>query len=235
MNTRKYFLIFVVALFAVAAISAFGAESRVNISTDTTVLPEPDLSEPIARLNNNSRAVAAVAVKDLALMRTEQATQALISYIKTSKDDYMRIQVIETFAADPSTAAGRALVESVRDRNPYVRNAAIKSLGFRPDAESLPELKRVLSEDIDISDRKFALQALSHHTSAASVETVDNVLADKRNKRELRVMAAHSLKNMNTPAAKNRLEKYNNDTDVAVKNEVSPGRAEDQTKRKKGK
>jgi HEAT repeat protein len=237
MNANKYIFILVVALFAVAAISAFGAQSKDKISTAANkIAPSPaqDLNRAISQLNNPSRAVVAGAVKDLALMHTEAATQALISYIKTSRDDYMRIQVIEVLAVNPSTSTAQALIDSARDPNPFVRKAAIKSLGFRTDAESLPELKRALSQDNDPGVKKFALQSLSLHKSSAAIEAVSGVLADKSNK-ELRVMAAHALKRINTQASRNVLDKYKNDSDVAVRNEANQGQVVNQVKPKKGK
>jgi HEAT repeat protein len=231
MNMNKYIIIIAVALFAAAAISAFGAESGGNTSADAgTAVAGADLNDAVARLKNPSRAAAVGAARDIAGMHTEEAARALISYLKTSKDDYMKIQVIEILAVEPSSATTRALIESARNPNPYVRQAAIRSLGFRTDGESLPELKRVLSQDSDIGVRKFAVQALSIHTSAAAAETADNVLADNRNSRELRVMAARALKKMNTPGARTKLNKYKNDNDIAVKNEINRSQGVDQTK-----
>jgi HEAT repeat protein len=192
------------------------------------------VSDAVARLSDPSRKTAVGAAKDLAGMHSEEATRALIGYLRTTKDDYMKIQVLDMIAVDPSTSTARALVQAARDRNPAVRKAALKSLGFRPDAESLPELKRVLSQDSDTGVRKFALQGLSHHTSTAAVEAADSVLSDTKSNRELRVMAAHSLRTINTKEAVKRLEKYTNDSDPAVKNEINRVQGANQVKQKKG-
>jgi hypothetical protein len=48
-------------------------------------------------------------------------------------------------------------------------------------------------------------------------------------------MAAHALKRINTQASRNVLDKYKNDSDVAVRNEANQGQVVNQVKPKKGK
>ncbi len=240
MNMNKYIIIIAVAIFAAAAISAFGAVSGATSANAGTTAPVITLSDAVSRLNSPSRAAVAGAVRDIARMQTEDAAQALIGFVKTSKDDYMRIQVIEILAVNPSTSTAPALVEAARDSNPYVRMAAVKSLGFRTDTESLPALNIALSQDKDIRVQKFALQSLGLHISSASVAMADNVLSNKSVHRSLRIIAARSLRKINTPFATSALAKYKNDTDPAVKNEANSGQAVTQTnltqtKQKKGK
>ncbi|MGA2091689.1 MAG: HEAT repeat domain-containing protein [Endomicrobiales bacterium] len=196
------------------------------IAADTTrardtMFAGASISACAAQLNNPSRSIAVSAAKALARMHSNEATQALVGYLGTAKDPYMKIQVIDMIAVDSSKATAQALVGLTQDTNPYVRKAAIRKLGFMPQAQSLPELKRIVTQDSDIGDQKFAVQAMGQHTSTGTVEAADSILSNTNNNPDLRILAVHSLQSINTVEAHKKLKKYVNDTDPAVRNEIS--------------
>jgi HEAT repeat protein len=194
-----------------------------------------DIGENTRKLGSSQRSESLAAVRELASLGTDEATAVLTNYLKTAKDDYVRIQIIEMLAENQSPVVTRALISSARDPNPYVRKAAVRSLGFQSDTLSLPELKRVLADENDAGVKKFAVSALGQHTSSAAVEAAGNVLSDRKNNKDLRILAAHSLHRMNTKEANSTLEKYKNDADADVKDAVNATVVVDKTRQKKGK
>jgi HEAT repeat protein len=186
-----------------------------------------------AKLNSPQRMEVISAVKDLILMRDEDATKLVAERLKTENDNYVKVQIIEMLASDNSKTALDAIVGSISDPDPQVKTAAIRSLGYSCNDEVVvKELTKVLnSSKNEDSVKEMAVSALGVCSSSSAVQAVENVLKDKKATKQLRVKAVRSLGKMGSPEAKNKLGKYTND--AQIKDTVNETLAQDRKIKRK--
>lgn len=200
--------------------TAFGLLVQPLIAAESTI------SETIAKLKSTDRATAVAAARSLALTQEDAATAALIAQLKATRDDYMKIQIIELLSVNRSTPVAGALIAAAHSANPVVRQAAVNGLGLQPeDPRIIAELAGALSRDPDLSVQKFALNSLGMHLSTAAVETTSAVLSDRKKSRELRLIAVNALATMNSRSAAAKLDAAADDPDKDIRAAIAAARA----------
>lgn len=185
------------------------------------IFAQNDVKEKIMLLNSTTAAVRLSAIQELSILQTDDAINALVEHLKKEKDNYLKIQIIESLNVETSTVAFSAVVDAIYDKNSYVRQSAVRQLGYSSKPEKvLPVIEKLLNEEKDKSVKMTAINTLSLYKTTTTVEIIDKIVADKTADKDLRLLAVHLLGKIGTKEAKNKLQKYLADTDPEVREKV---------------
>ncbi|MHB9154303.1 MAG: HEAT repeat domain-containing protein [Endomicrobiales bacterium] len=180
------------------------------------------VSDAARKLGNRDRAVVIAAVRDLARLPSADSTRALSSRLKTEKDNYIKVQIIEALALHQSSAALEAVLGALDDPSPQVRQSAMINLGYFSDqGKTIPVIERALAKEESPEVSLSAVNTLKAYKSDRAVEAIDTVLSNKNANKEVRVGAARSLGKIGSKEAKETLSKYVNDADKDVQDTIN--------------
>ena len=168
------------------------------------------------KLTGNDRKAMFSAINSLAALNQPAADLALKNFYSALSENYVKMQVLQAVAANPSPAARAIIRLGLKDPNEYVRKAAVQALSFAPDeAQAVKDLSDTLNVEKNLSVRGHALTALSNFSSTSAVAAVGTELGNKNNSREHRLNAARALQRMNTKQSRDHIEKYRNDPQIS--------------------
>ena len=186
MNTNKYIFIIVVVVFAVAAISAFGA--------DTQSADGQNVKQQISRLNSSSPSQRIEALRDISRGgKHAELGKALADRLAVEKDPGVRNEIYTAIGEVGGKESAKALSDKLKtETDKGARRRAILSLGQTQDDASVPVLRLIfLDEKEDMGARLQAGNALSYIPVEASVKALEEGLTNKNP--AIRLQAVSSL------------------------------------------
>ena len=157
MNAKKYIFIIVVALFAAAAISAFGADENTPLTTG-------EVTTQIGNLNGGDMGGKLEAVRKLSKTRDQRAKSALIRELRQQKNPFVRARIVEAFSNNMDTTTAKETLDRLKnDADKDVRRSAAYSLGYTKDNSAVKTLiDTFLNEKEDLNVRCVAAGSLAH-------------------------------------------------------------------------
>jgi HEAT repeat protein len=171
MNMNKYIIIIAVAIFAVAAISAFGADQKPgNPANDQ--LSATDIASEANNLRDDNINVRLNAVSRLSKTKDKQAKNELVKeYKRRGSTGYIRGRIMESFALDMDTTTTQEALNTLKtDNDKDLRRSAAYSLGYAKNNSAVQTLiDTFLKESEDINVRCAAAGSLAKQRPSEAV------------------------------------------------------------------
>lgn len=175
----------------------------------------------LADLKSGSAKVRLAAVDNFRARQSLEGDIILSKQYKSEKDAYVRKQIVEGMDVNRSTYAYECAREALKDPNIQVRLTAVGALGWYRDVSKIEtEFKELLSPAAPEAVRLAAIHVLGFNASTRAVALLDSVASDTVNPAEIRHMAVISMDRTGSAYAKDRIKRYANDKDAAVKAEA---------------
>lgn len=179
-----------------------------------------EIDKEINKLKSSDRTEVISSIRNLARMENVKAEFAIINELKSTKDNYIKIQIIEALTMYRSTTAIESIIATLDDKNAYVRQSAMINLGYFGDNERIAQaIATSLQNEKDESVKSSAINTLAHNKNKKSAIVLSSLINREKNT-TLRKAAAKGLAKINTAESKIELKKYISDKDIELRKEI---------------
>lgn len=194
----------------------------IAVSASLPAAAQSDFDQKKFDLGSSSPTVVVAAIDYFKRARTLKANDVLLERLGMEKNPGMKTRLIEALDVNRSTSAFAAVASLAGDPNRQLAHSAVLSLGRAgKPAAAIPIFEKVLQDPAASNQVKQAVvNVLGAHISTDSVRLLDSVAANTGNPSVMRQQAVSSMRRFGTKDAADKVKKYVNDKDAAVKGEA---------------
>lgn len=179
-----------------------------------------DIEKEIKKLKSPDRAEVTSGIRNLAKMENKKAESVLVQELKSTKDNYIKVQTIEALTMYQSTTSVEAVISALNDANPNVRQAAMINLGYFGDNERIAQVVAgALENEKDKTVKLSGINTLTQHKNKAAVAALSKISKEDKDL-EIRKSTIRVLGKINTKEARDEIKKHTADSDPEIRKEA---------------